>query len=161
MNDAAGRWPTVFPHLRYEKPGEMIDWLTTAFAFKEIARLERPDGGIVVSQLTGPAGGLVMVATLDDDFRHWVHERVPDQRDGTEPWPHLAFATSFLVDDVDAHADGARRAGATLLTEPTDQPWGLRTYAVIDPEGQHWQFAQLLRDVEPEEWGATRIRASP
>jgi uncharacterized glyoxalase superfamily protein PhnB len=40
---------------------------------------------------------------------------------------------------------------------PKDQPWGLRSYAAIDLEGHQWEFSQLLRIVEPEAWGATRI----
>jgi uncharacterized glyoxalase superfamily protein PhnB len=59
------------------------------------------------------------------------------------------------VDDVDAHCARARAAGAKIEREPADQEYGDRNYGAIDPEGHRWFFAQKLRDVAPEEWGAT------
>jgi uncharacterized glyoxalase superfamily protein PhnB len=55
------------------------------------------------------------------------------------------------VDDVDAHCETARAAGATILREPADQFYGDRTYGVEDPEGHHWSFSQHVRDVSPED----------
>ena len=37
-----------------------------------------------------------------------------------------------------------------------DTPYGDRRYDAEDPEGHRWSFAQHVRTVEPEEWGATR-----
>jgi uncharacterized glyoxalase superfamily protein PhnB len=45
------------------------------------------------------------------------------------------------VKDVDAHFEAARRAGATILREPTDQPYGQREYGVRDPDGHNWWIA--------------------
>jgi uncharacterized glyoxalase superfamily protein PhnB len=45
------------------------------------------------------------------------------------------------VKDVDTHFEVARRAGATILSEPTDQPYGQREYAVRDPDGHSWWIA--------------------
>jgi uncharacterized glyoxalase superfamily protein PhnB len=50
------------------------------------------------------------------------------------------------VDDVDAHWARARDAGATLVGEPDDQPYGERTYRALDPEGHRWIFSTPLRD---------------
>jgi uncharacterized glyoxalase superfamily protein PhnB len=58
------------------------------------------------------------------------------------------------VDDVDAHFERAKSAGAEILEEPTDQAYGLRRYTAVDPEGHYWFFAQVVREVAPEEWGA-------
>jgi uncharacterized glyoxalase superfamily protein PhnB len=65
--------------------------------------------------------------------------------------------TTVLVSDVDAHYQRATDEGAIILMTPTDQPWGLRSYAAIDLQGHQWEFSQVLRTVEPEAWGATRI----
>ncbi|HEX7165384.1 MAG TPA: VOC family protein, partial [Acidimicrobiales bacterium] len=54
-------------------------------------------------------------------------------------------------DDVDAHCDAARRAGAEIVEEPADQPFGDRIYLARDPEGHEWYFAQHLRDVAIDE----------
>jgi uncharacterized glyoxalase superfamily protein PhnB len=45
------------------------------------------------------------------------------------------------VDDVVAHRERAREAGATLLSEVEDGPAG-RLYRVEDPEGHRWMFAE-------------------
>jgi uncharacterized glyoxalase superfamily protein PhnB len=58
------------------------------------------------------------------------------------------------VDDVDAHYERARAAGAEIRAEPADQPYGDRRYDAYDPEGQLWSFAQRIRDVPAAEWGA-------
>jgi lactoylglutathione lyase len=39
------------------------------------------------------------------------------------------------VADVDAAVEELRAAGVTLVAEPTDQPWGARDAAVLDPDG--------------------------
>jgi uncharacterized glyoxalase superfamily protein PhnB len=45
------------------------------------------------------------------------------------------------VKNIDAHFEAARSAGATILSEPTDQPYGQREYAVRDPDGHSWWIA--------------------
>ncbi len=116
------------------------------------------DGTVITSKLEGPEGGLVMVAGSSPDFQAWVRERVPGFHEQQQPpWPNLSHATTVLVSDVDAHYERAKTAGATMVMAPTDQPWGLRSYAAIDLEGHQWEFSQMLRIVEPEAWGAIRI----
>jgi len=48
------------------------------------------------------------------------------------------------VRDVDAHFAAAKAAGAAILSEPTDQPYGQREYGVRDPDGHSWWFATPL-----------------
>jgi PhnB protein len=60
------------------------------------------------------------------------------------------------VDDVDEHFERAREAGATIVSEPKDQAYGDRRYDAEDPEGHLWSFAQPVREVQAEEWGATK-----
>jgi uncharacterized glyoxalase superfamily protein PhnB len=38
-------------------------------------------------------------------------------------------------EDVDALAAGIKDRGGELLTEPEDQPWGVRMFAIADPDG--------------------------
>ena len=56
-----------------------------------------------------------------------------------------------FVDDVDAHWEKARSAGAEIIAPPTDQPFGDRIYTVLDLEGHEWYFAKHVRDVTIEE----------
>jgi uncharacterized glyoxalase superfamily protein PhnB len=39
------------------------------------------------------------------------------------------------VEEVDAHCVHARAAGATIASEPTNEPHGDREYRALDPEG--------------------------
>jgi catechol 2,3-dioxygenase-like lactoylglutathione lyase family enzyme len=41
----------------------------------------------------------------------------------------------FHTDDLDASFEKVRSAGAEIVQEPTDQPWGTRDFAVRDPSG--------------------------
>lgn len=41
----------------------------------------------------------------------------------------------FSSDDLDAAFERARAAGAEIVDEPADQPWGVRDCAVRDPSG--------------------------
>jgi uncharacterized glyoxalase superfamily protein PhnB len=41
----------------------------------------------------------------------------------------------FQTDDLDASFEKVRAAGAEIVQEPTDQPWGTRDFAVRDPSG--------------------------
>ena len=57
----------------------------------------------------------------------------------------------IYVDDVDAHCEHARAAGATIVKEPEDQFYGDRHYTAQDPEGHQWVFGQHVCDVSDEE----------
>jgi catechol 2,3-dioxygenase-like lactoylglutathione lyase family enzyme len=41
----------------------------------------------------------------------------------------------FHTDDLDASFEKVRAAGAEIVQEPTEQPWGTRDFAVRDPSG--------------------------
>ena len=49
----------------------------------------------------------------------------------------------FHADDLDASFEKVRAAGAEVVQEPADQPWGTRDFAVRDPSGN------LLRIDQP------------
>lgn len=45
------------------------------------------------------------------------------------------FSLCVYVADVDATVAAARAAGAAVLSEPVEQPWGERMAEVADPDG--------------------------
>jgi catechol 2,3-dioxygenase-like lactoylglutathione lyase family enzyme len=52
------------------------------------------------------------------------------------------FTMAVAVEDkdqVDAAIEGARRAGARIVTEPEDKVWGGRSGNFADPEGNVWE----------------------
>jgi catechol 2,3-dioxygenase-like lactoylglutathione lyase family enzyme len=48
---------------------------------------------------------------------------------------HIVPVASIEVDDVDAAYAAARSAGAEIVHEMTDEPWGVRRFFVKDPDG--------------------------
>lgn len=52
--------------------------------------------------------------------------------------------TVISVDDVDGHYARTLAAGATIVCEPVDRPYGVREYGAQDPEGQIWWFKSPL-----------------
>ena len=51
----------------------------------------------------------------------------------------------FHTDDLNATFDKLRAAGAEIVQEPTDQPWGTRDFAVRDPSGNLVRVARLVQ----------------
>jgi uncharacterized glyoxalase superfamily protein PhnB len=46
------------------------------------------------------------------------------------------------LDDVDGHFARARDAGAEIVSEPQDSPYG-RVYCAADLEGRRWYFCSV------------------
>lgn len=58
-----------------------------------------------------------------------------DPADAPSPSPDAGpFALWAYVDDCEAVVERLRSAGATVLVEPADQPWGERMATVLDPD---------------------------
>ena len=57
--------------------------------------------------------------------------------------PFVVDGVYVVVDDLDAHFERAKVAGAKILSELEDNPAvGQRQYRAEDPEGHRWMFAQ-------------------
>jgi predicted enzyme related to lactoylglutathione lyase len=71
--------------------------------------------------------GMAVLAT-SDGIELQLHERPPTPGDA-------GIAISFGVDDVDAATVAAAGAGASVIREPADQPWGERQSVLHDVDG--------------------------
>ena len=137
--------PAVVPMLAYEDPAAAIDWLTRAFGFREQTgrRVTNPDGVISHAQLEAGAG-LVMLAAPTPDYESPARHRVACQ--AAARWlavPWVIDGVLVQVDDIAAHYERARAAGATLLSGLEDAPYG-RLYRVEDLEGHRWMFSEPM-----------------
>jgi uncharacterized glyoxalase superfamily protein PhnB len=131
----------VFPMLAYEDAAAAIDWLVTAFGFRELGRMAAEDGRIGHAELE-LNGGVVYVASPTPDYQSPRRHREacePARKWSAVPW--VIDGVMAEVDDADAHFDRARAAGATILSEPEDQSFG-RIYRAEDVEGHRWMFIQ-------------------
>jgi PhnB protein len=66
--------------------------------------------------------------------------------EATAEYPSRPCVNFVYLDDVDAAFQKALRAGATPLSEPSEQPWGDRVGGFHDPFDNRWWVATYLRD---------------
>ena len=135
-------WPRISSSIFYEHAAPAIDWLCAAFGFEVRLKIEGEGGRIEHSELELGAG-LVMAG--DSRRKERPHQKSPAELVGANTQVMMVY-----IDDVDAHCERARKAGATIHTEPktTDYGegyWADRSYEAIDLEGHHWYFAQRMR----------------
>src|SRR5262245_50411760 len=122
----------VIPMLAYRDARAAIEFLCSAFGFREQFRMEMADGRIGHAEIA-PDAQRVMLASETLGFL-------------MSPLSVGGVHAQLLcyVDDVDAHFAAARSAGATLIGAPEDQSHGDRSYRALDPEGHRWIFATPL-----------------
>jgi catechol 2,3-dioxygenase-like lactoylglutathione lyase family enzyme len=95
--------------LRNDVAREDFRWITVGAA-------SQPGVAIVLTNyLNGsPADGEALAALIAKGALNGVH---------------------FHTDDLDSSFEQVRAAGAEIVQEPTEQPWGTRDFAVRDPAG--------------------------
>jgi len=136
----------ITPYLLYKDCDAALQFLSDAFGFEEVLRYTG-EGGYVNHAEAKLGDAFIYLGDPGDDYRN----------------PKDVGVTVLLhvvVDDVDAHFEHAKAAGVDVKDEPEDQDYGHRRYSALDPEGHHWYFASAVKDVAPEEWGATVSAAS-
>jgi PhnB protein len=118
---------TVTPYLVVPNVARLLDFLTRAFGAVERMRLPRGDGSVMHAEVV-IGDSVVMMG---------------------EPMPGMAAmpgAIFLRVADADAAYRAALVAGATSVSEPTDQPHaGERYGGVKDPCGNMWWPAARLQ----------------
>jgi uncharacterized glyoxalase superfamily protein PhnB len=114
---------SVFPTLRYADPDAAIALLRDAFGFT-VTSDHRDDAGTVVHAELVHGSGAVLIGP---------------RRDG-DPFATGRAVVYCVVDDPDAHHARAVAAGATVVQELVDQPYGSREWAAVDGEDNVWSF---------------------
>lgn len=122
--------PRIFPALRYRDAPAMIDWLEKAFGFERHVVHDAPGGMIAHAELALGSAMIMLGSARDDEFTAMIGE--PGGKSGQTIY--------VAVDDIDAHYQQARAAGANILSEPADTDYGSRDYICRDPEGFLWCF---------------------
>jgi uncharacterized glyoxalase superfamily protein PhnB len=132
----------LLPHIVYRSVADAVAWLSATFGFVEHYRYGEPLSGAQMH--LGNA---------------WVMIHSP--REGTSSPALLGRGTQSLtvfVDDVDAHFERVKAAGANIIEDLHVTVYGERQYGVTDLDGHRWIFSQHAQDVSPEEWGAEVAR---
>jgi len=118
-------YPPVCPYLYFKDGPAALGFLVDAFGFR--VRHEPDPASFGHAEVEIGNGGVVMLGN-------------PPNAEASEGWGGI----HVYVDDVDAHCERARKAGATIVSEPQDRPYGDRIYETRDTEGHVWWFAQPI-----------------
>jgi uncharacterized glyoxalase superfamily protein PhnB len=125
--------PMIIISLRYADAPRMYDWLIEAFGFEKHAAYYSEDGKTLLHGELRMGSSFVMLGSSEgNEFGKLVSR--PAELGGTTASPYIA------TDDIDARCERARKAGAEICMEPTDQPYGSRDFICMDPEGHVWCF---------------------
>lgn len=132
--------------LCYQEPKAAFRWLEEAFGFEPLFVLLDADGNLGHSEMTY-GDSVVMVGN------EWSEDhRSPRSMGGKNSQTvHVQLAEG---DDIDAHCERARKAGAEIVAEPDTQFYGDRTYRARDPEGHIWTFGVTVEKMTSDQWDA-------
>jgi uncharacterized glyoxalase superfamily protein PhnB len=126
----------VIPVLTYQDIPAAHDFLVRAFGFNGGGVHRNADGQPVHAEVR--AG----------DNPIWLHRVTAEHRLDSPLATDVANAGLVVsVDDVDAHYERARAAGAVIDSQPVDQPYGQREYGARDLEGHRWWFGAPAKAV--------------
>ena len=125
--------PMLYPLFRYRDARAAIEFLQSAFGFREGLVVANEDGTIAHAELSYGTGMLMLGSDRDDMYAGHAGQG----------WVYL------VVDDPDAHREQARAAGAEIITELHDTDYGSREYAARDLGGNVWSFGTYRPASEP------------
>jgi len=135
--------PALTPYIVVSDARRAMDWYVEVFGAQRHGELYvNADGTIGHAEVE--IGDAVLMFAEHSDLWPDVPVRAPDSPATFSHTLHLR------VDDVDGTTERARRSGASVEREPTDQPYG-RGSVIVDPFGHRWM---LLRPPAR----ATRLR---
>jgi PhnB protein len=131
---------SVIPYLHVKGAAQAIDFYKSVFGATEKGRLPDPAGNVVHAELK-IGDSMIM---LSDEFPK-MGALGPQSVGGTPVTLHL------YVENVDAVAQKAVAAGATLDRPVQNQFYGDRSGSLTDPFGHKWHVATHVEDVAPDE----------
>ena len=123
---------SVIPGMAYRKAPEAIEWLCRVFGFEKHAVHPGPDNTIMHAELT-LGDGMIMLGSVPRDNSRSQLMKQPDEIGGAE-----TRSANLIVSDADAICARARAAGAEIVFDIQDKPYGGRGFTCRDPEGHVW-----------------------
>lgn len=130
--------------LFYQDPKAAFRWLETAFGFEPLFVLLDAEGNLGHSEMSF-GNSVVMIGT------EWTDDHKSPKSIGGKNTQtvHVQLADG---EDIDAHCEQARGAGAEIVQEPDTQFYGDRTYRARDPEGHIWTFGVTVQHMTAADW---------
>jgi uncharacterized glyoxalase superfamily protein PhnB len=122
---------SVIPGMAYRNAPAAIEWLCRVFGFEQHAVYPGPDNTIMHAELT-LGDGMIMLGSVQDNA-YSKFTKHPDEIGGAE-----TQSTSLIVRDADAVYARATAAGAEMIFDIEDKPYGGRGFTCRDLEGRIW-----------------------
>jgi uncharacterized glyoxalase superfamily protein PhnB len=119
---------SITPYLTVPDAARLVEFLKQAFDGIERARISRPDGTVLHTQVR-VGDSLLMIGEPQGQWK---------------PRPSMLY---FYVADVDAMYKRAIAAGAKSVIEPTNMFYGDRTASVKDMADNDWWIATHIEDL--------------
>lgn len=111
---------------------QFIEFLKSVFDAKERGRVHNEDGSIGHAEV-------------------WIGDSVIQMFDAKADWLPAPNFTTLYVEDCDAVYERALKAGATSVTELSNNAWGDRGCRIRDPFGNIWWIQTHIEDVAEDE----------
>ncbi len=127
---------TVIPSLHYRDAKKAIEWLERAFGFQRQAVYDEPDGTVMHSQLVF-GNGMVMVSSVRETSE-WSRMMTDPSRTGGL----TTSAIVLVVTDATAVYGMAKLAGAEIVQELAEMPYGGMAFGCKDLEGYLWSIGE-------------------
>ena len=127
--------------LSYKDPRAALAWLEKAFGFEVTMLIEDGEGAVAHSEMRFGDSAVMVGSEWSADHKS------PRSVEGKNTQSvHIQ-----IDEDIDAHCERARTAGAEITQAPATQFYGDRTYRCRDLEGHIWTVAETIAVVSREE----------
>ena len=137
MNLAKDCRSTVIPGMAYQDCVKAIDWLEKAFGFERHAVYMDPDGKTVMHAEMSFGNGMIMLGSTSKESPYAKYRVQPDEVGGRE-----TRSVSLIVSDAEAIYRSAKAAGAEILFDLEQKPYGGKGFTCRDPEGYMWHIGE-------------------
>lgn len=118
--------PDIYPVLCYKDAQKGLDFLKNVLGFEALSEHRNEAGEVYHAELR-LGGGIIMFSGSP----------TPDP---ANPWSEASFGTYVCVEEIDAHYERAKTAGAEIIMAIRDTDYGSREYSLKDGEGHFWSF---------------------
>jgi uncharacterized glyoxalase superfamily protein PhnB len=133
MTDQTTIGSTAIPGMHYRNAPDAIEWLCRVFGFEKHVVYTGPGDSIVHAELT-LGSGMIMLGSVNDKMPD-RHMKLPAELGGAQ-----TRGVSLIVKDADEVYSRAKTAGARIVEEIEDKPYGGRGFTCGDLEGHIWNI---------------------
>lgn len=127
---------SIQPYLMFKDCAAAIAFYVKAFGAKEKFRMPNADGRIGHAEIQ-----------IGDSVLMMADEAPQIEAFSAEHFAGSPVSLLFYTEDCDSMHAQAVAAGAVIVREPADQPYGDRMSGVKDPFGYKWWIATHIKDV--------------